>query len=363
MMFGLCLWSAETWTRQRAADVEVFTRLGATARGELLSALGETREALDADLIPLPETALAVRALVERTEREFARFKRFETAKGLFQSGTEFDYLALVESHPELLRVARHEMVHRHLMRSSRELPQWLEEGLAEYYSTLARSGTNVEAGREIAAHLRTLASSTWLTAGQLFRVSSTEELERGSLDVSVFYAQSWAMVHMLRTSPNFAAGFPRFFQLVSRGVPQDEAFLTAYGRTLVEAMRSLDRYLSAVPLAVRRISGIAARAPQSPAPAAEEELSALRADIHLAIGNLEEADPILRDLRDAGSTNAARRVARNAMLALRSAITPKQSVFCAKPSNWAARTQWFGSSQGCWLGTGATTMWKQSDA
>jgi tetratricopeptide (TPR) repeat protein len=65
-------------------------------------------------------------------------------------------------------------------------------------------------------------------------------------------------------------------------------------------------------------LAGIAAPAPQSPALAPEDEVAALRADIHLAIGNLEEADPILRELRDEGSSSDARRTARQAMLALR---------------------------------------------
>jgi tetratricopeptide (TPR) repeat protein len=318
MLFGLAL-SGQTreWVRQSAGDVVVYTRLGAKARGEVVSALGETRESLDRDLLPLARTAPPVRVLIEPSAADFARFRRAEPVRGFCTTGGEADYIVLTEGTAELLRVARHEMVHRHLARTLPALPEWLEEGLAEYYSSLRRSGVEVEAGVEIPAHRRLLLTSPWMPEKEIARNNPAGEATPDAGRTALFYAQSWAIVHHLLSWPESRTRFPQYLRQLASGQPPDDAFREAFGQTLGQTLAEMQGTLSSPAAAVRRLSGIAAPAPKDQERADEAEIQTLRADIHRLLGQREEADPIWKSLTDRGSSLDAAEAGRAGLLAL----------------------------------------------
>ena len=115
-------------------------------------------------------------------------------------------------------------------------LPGWLGEGLAEFYSTISVSAMKVRAGDPIEPALAALKQVRWLSAEDL-------ALNRHA-DSRIFYAESWALVHMLNLSPAWRSGMPRFVKLLSEGRDQQEAFPIAFGKTMTEALAALPGYL-----------------------------------------------------------------------------------------------------------------------
>ncbi len=90
-----------------------------------------------------------------------------------------------------------HEYVH--LLTAARlpDAPAWLDEGLSEFWGSLVLDGNQIVIGRPLASHLKLLRTRKWLSLKDVLR------RERGKLggdqaEVSMFYAQSWAMVHYL---------------------------------------------------------------------------------------------------------------------------------------------------------------------
>jgi tetratricopeptide (TPR) repeat protein len=83
-----------------------------------------------------------------------------------------------------------HEYVHFAAHQRNQPRPAWLEEGLAEFYSNF----DGRQLGIPIAAHLQLL-EKPWLTP---------EEMNQPRALDQAFYAQSWALVHMLRREAQF---------------------------------------------------------------------------------------------------------------------------------------------------------------
>ena len=60
---------------------------------------------------------------------------------------------------------------------------------------------------------------------------------------MAIFYAQSWALTHMLVLGKNYHAGFSRFVASVSAGNSAEASFASVYGKTLGQVRADLNRY------------------------------------------------------------------------------------------------------------------------
>ena len=122
--------------------------------------------------------------------------------------------------------------------------PLWLEEGLAEFYSTVSWStdGRNLEIGRPIDAWVRRVRED-----GSLLRFDDVLAAESGSHDDggdSIFQAQTWAFVHYLVTR-NEGSGYPetiRFVRLLSSEVVFEQAVADAFGVTFRTLLGDFER-------------------------------------------------------------------------------------------------------------------------
>lgn len=176
-------------------------------------------------------------------EKLFRPLRPGETTRGFYQSAAERDSIVLPHGGDD--RVVFHEYMHLVLHHTSGPLPKWLEEGLAEFHSTMEVSEGKVRLGRPIAGHLRLLHSAPWLTAPQMAEVTTDSPLYRDRLKIGTFYAQSWALVHMLRLSQAYRGGFQTFLKLVEGGESQAAAFQQAFGKSFSEAIADLKPYLA----------------------------------------------------------------------------------------------------------------------
>ncbi len=133
--------------------------------------------------------------------------------------------------------IASHEYLHRVIRHASPLLPGWLNEGLPEFYSTISTSGDKMHVGQTIERRLHELAREPWLSA---------EDLALGNrADGGIFYAESWALVHMLLSlSPEFRKGMPEFVKQINDGALQEDAFPKAFGMTMAQALAALHAYL-----------------------------------------------------------------------------------------------------------------------
>jgi tetratricopeptide (TPR) repeat protein len=152
-----------------------------------------------------------------------------------FQSGLDVNYIALpLDKDRESLYVKLfHESVHLLIDSQSRRVPDWLNEGLAQYYSTyefnLAENKNIL--GKPVAGNITLLRKQKLLPLETLF------EVDRGSAGYNereksgIFNAQSWALVHYLMTAGNGQRQLQllRFLELSAAGIPFEKSFRQSF--------------------------------------------------------------------------------------------------------------------------------------
>jgi hypothetical protein len=94
-----------------------------------------------------------------------------------------------------------------HLLVSHRNWnpPPWLNEGLAEFYSTLAVKRDSVQVGAAIPGVLESLKRTDILPLKQLFAVNDKSPYYNETDKANVFYSSAWALTHMLTFSPKYS--------------------------------------------------------------------------------------------------------------------------------------------------------------
>lgn len=233
--------SAAPWIRMSSSHFEILTDAGHRAARNALTRFEQVRRVLLAGSEPAHD--FPARILLFSSARDYATVRPAAHVSGLFQSGPERDYIIMLAS-AELDRVIVHEYTHSVLSHSQGRLPQWLEEGLCEFYSTVTVSGGTAVIGGPVESHLEVLSRSEWLAPAVLASVSKNSEFYNEAGKSGIFYAQSWAMVHMLAARDGNGSGLAAFVQRVARGEPQAIAFRSAFGKNWDDVSGDLRAYL-----------------------------------------------------------------------------------------------------------------------
>jgi tetratricopeptide (TPR) repeat protein len=199
--------SAQGWSQLRSANFYVIGDAGAGQLRQVAERLEQFRETLGIlfpDALTGANTPTTV--IVFKTQRSYEPYKPLYQGKakaitGYFMPGEAVNYITLTtEDGIEVLGpVVYHEFVHLLLNKSIRSVPLWFNEGLAEYYATF-----QVQAGGQVAVlgnvqedHVQRLRDH-FLPLDQLVTVDHDSPLYNEADKASVFYAESWALVHYL---------------------------------------------------------------------------------------------------------------------------------------------------------------------
>lgn len=228
------------WLRLRGTHTELLTDAGEKEGRRALSRLEQIRAILPSRA---DDSERDLRVVLFDSEKEFREFARSETTAGLYQSGLERDYIVTYAG-GELPRVVTHEFVHFLLHQTPAPLPRWFEEGTAELYSNTQINSKRVRIGKEIESHMNLLLARPWLTAKQLAAERPASMGQDPEEAESMFYAESWALMHMLNLSPSYRDKLPQFIMLLADGMEGSEAFRAAFGRDFERALAELPSYL-----------------------------------------------------------------------------------------------------------------------
>jgi Flp pilus assembly protein TadD len=232
----------ERWERIGTPDLELYTDAGNTAAREVLNHLQQVREFfLKASPLPLLDQ-FPVRVVLFKTEEQFAPYKTSEGERAFFLNSPKRDYIVMVDS-PGEYRFAIHEYMHLIVRHSGLRLPLWLNEGWAEVYSTLKPVADGVAVGDLVDTRMKALETGQWLDIDTLTTVDLQSPIYKGKGPIDMFYAESWALAHMLFLAPDYADNFPKFVMAVHRGKTFAESCQAAFGKTSAEVYGDLRKY------------------------------------------------------------------------------------------------------------------------
>lgn len=247
---------AQRWVKVAAPEFTVITSL---REKEALAWSGEFAQfvaALQSFMRVNPKRLPRLTLVVFARDREFERFKPLRAdgtpmdVGGFFSRRESWSVAGLVGSDQseDTRGVIFHEGTHWFLSALELPNPVWLEEGLAEVYSTFAIEGKKAVFGRAIESHVLALRTMEMLPLEQLLFLPQ-ENLHAGGEDAAtragLAYAQSWAFVHYLifgqrevpkRSLVEYVEGL--------RTKHPDEAFQQAFGSTYAQVERKLKEYL-----------------------------------------------------------------------------------------------------------------------
>ncbi|MBS1789012.1 MAG: tetratricopeptide repeat protein [Acidobacteria bacterium] len=168
---------------------------------------------------------------------------------GYLQSSNDSAYITLTTDYrrqdPEA--VIFHEYVHFLTSGSKRSLPAWLNEGLAEYFGTfvLVGDGRQIVIGQPIPAHLRKLREAGWLPMQTLLTVSNDSPVYQETDKKTVFYAQSWALVHwMMAGDADRQSRCREFLAALTDGLSAEEAFKQIFQTDIANLELELREYV-----------------------------------------------------------------------------------------------------------------------
>ncbi len=178
---------------------------------------------------PVPTTVV-----VFKSDSSFAPFKPMANTAGYFQAGNDVNYIALtteVRGEQDPFNVIFHEYTHLLVDNTFESAPVWFNEGLAEYYSTFSiTDDQKIRLGTPIGHHVFLLRQSKMLPLRTLFEVDHKSPHYNEGKKQSIFYAQSWALMHYLIIGKaGKVEQLGKFMELLRTKVPMEQAFQQAF--------------------------------------------------------------------------------------------------------------------------------------
>jgi tetratricopeptide (TPR) repeat protein len=246
----------ENWTRVQSKNFVVVGNGSASDLRKVAMRLEEFREAI-ALLLPKARlnTSVPTTVVVFKTHDSFDPFKpRYkgrtkEKIGGYFLRGADGNYIAMTTETGSIVspyHVIFHEFVHFLVGNSLIDAPLWLNEGLAEFYSTFETSNDDqkVAIGKPIVWHLAALGQGKMLPLRTLLAVDHKSPHYNESSKAGVFYAQSWALTHylMLGNGGKRQAQLGRFIAQLG-SMSTEENFRTSFGVGYSEMEKELNNY------------------------------------------------------------------------------------------------------------------------
>lgn len=178
---------------------------------------------------PVPTTVI-----VFKSYSSYAPFMPRANTAGYFQAGPDVNYIALtteVRGEQDPFAVIFHEYTHLLVENTFESVPLWFNEGLAEYYSTFSiTDDQKIVLGRPIGDHVYRLRQNKMLPLQTLFEVDHKSPNYNESNKSSIFYAQSWALMHYLIIGKaGRVEQLGKFMDLLKFKVPMEQAFQQAF--------------------------------------------------------------------------------------------------------------------------------------
>lgn len=166
---------------------------------------------------------------------------------GLFQPGEDRCFIMLDMSVENPWAVVFHEYAHQ-LMNGnmSAEFDPWLEEGFAEYFSSIEVDGKQARVGKIPAETYQILQQNGYMKIADLLSVRHNSATYNESGDHrTVFYAESAMLVHYLYDNGLIPKLAPYFTEKVEKGVSVDAALQQAFDMNAAQFDKVLRDYIS----------------------------------------------------------------------------------------------------------------------
>jgi hypothetical protein len=201
-------------------------------RGFFLEAMGDIKK-------PLPVSIIAF-----NSDKEYQPYRPNEFAAAFFQPGVERDYIVLSHTGSEVYSTAVHEYVHLLARHAEFNFPVWLNEGIADLYSTLKPEGNRIIVGTPPEGRLLALRNDRWVPLQVILAVDLSSPYYNEKNKANSLYSEGWGLTHMLMLSEKYRPGFRKFLAALGAKKSAEEALMEAYQTPLDKIDKDLQSYV-----------------------------------------------------------------------------------------------------------------------
>ena len=217
----------------------------------------------------------------------FFRLGQFEAAVQLDAPG-ENPYVAIY-----------HEYYHALTLPYFPNLPLWVAEGLAEFFGYTEVRGQEAHMGQADPALIMTLRQNGFIPLNVLFKVDHSSPFYNEQNQTSIFYAESWALMHylMIGDRRSHVGMFTAYLDALQKGATPEEAAAKGFG-DLGVLQENLEKYIQGTAFLEMRVPA-PAKIPDSAMTArelSEAEVDAYRGGFEALRGHVSEAMPLLEE-------------------------------------------------------------------
>jgi len=261
LVLGLFPLSAagQKWVEILSPHFAVATDAG-DSRGRDIALRFEQMRAIFGQLISKDKvnTPVPLQIVAFRGSQELRRLAPLYNGKpvqlaGFFARGDDRSYIGLDLSAENRWEAVFHEYAHSLLNGNYPPTDPWFDEGMAEYFSTIQLASGMVELGKAPADSLELLQHTRWIPLAELFRVQPQSRTYNEGDQRSMFYAESWVVVHYLETTQKMASAAAYFDLVRSKRVPVEQAITQAFGMAPPQLQKDIEKYLSSSRAVYRR--------------------------------------------------------------------------------------------------------------
>jgi hypothetical protein len=189
------------------------------------------------------------------------------TIPGFFLPGDDQNFIVLNLFEEESWRAVAHDFAHMFLNCNYPPAQAWFDEGLAEYFASIRvdNKEVNIGADPELTASVtqdllenqqetnppqsltELLGAKIWLSMADLFSMKQDTALYSEGTHHTLFYAQSWMVMHYLINQKKLPETGVYFGLVLNQQMPVDEAIQKAYGMSSAQFEQAVKDYFKSL--------------------------------------------------------------------------------------------------------------------
>lgn len=258
------------------------------------------------------DSPVPLRVIVFKDDGGFKKFKPVDNGKlrdwvaGYFQPGEDVNYIVLSagDSWESTYRIIFHEYTHLLLNNTigQSSIPPWFNEGMAEYYEIFEiQDERNIRLGGLNDGHLKLLKEKKLIPLEKFFAINLLNLNGQSDDEVSLYYAQSWALVHFLihGNGGSRKSEINSFLELLMSGKSAQAAFDEIFGADFRGLERELEGYLSQTKFSTASVAlkkELVIETPPKTTLLSEAEAKGVQADLLFRLERLAEAEVLAKE-------------------------------------------------------------------
>ena len=284
--------AADQWTRVTTPHFELYTTDSAGKGKDALLYFEQIRSFMLGISGGSWDQPVPVRIIAFRSEKQFRPYAPNDFVFAYYTGTESRDYIVMEDIDQEHFPSAIHEYIHLVTRRAGMKLPTWLNEGWADLFSTLKPIAGKAMIGQMIPGRAEVLMGSKLIPVSVLTSVNEKSNEYNEKNRASMFYAESWALTHMLFLDKIYHQNFSKLLAAFNAGKSTEEAFQFAYQKSTAQVEHDFQQYFGRNSLNVGLYDEKLQDAPDNAksVPVKDSESSLVIADLLFAANKRTEA-------------------------------------------------------------------------